>query len=408
MSYKKSSLKNGYLIMNPYVNYIIGIIDTVGYFLFKFRRKQDKPKKIDNILLVMFGSFGDGLLFTTVLKSIRENFPKSRIDVLCNKEISIILKNNLHIDNILISPIGWGYKYPGSSFKTCNIKHWGRFDQGYRYMVSLFKIIKILKHNNVEYDVALCFRASFDNGILPVFLSGTVGYIIGYKTGSGGFLLDKIVEWQSGIHETQHFLKVIQEICPPCELNECELFYDFEETIKELKQIFSQIGISPKDKLVVIHPTSKEMRKSLTVEQTRNIIKKILNKTTYKILITGMLQDLPFFGQLKLNDYRLIGLHGKLDIFQLYELLKTAEVVFTVDTFISHLAALSKTKTVVFWSGITDVREWGPTGGNVEVISLEEVACKKWQDCHRWCKERSCMDFDLENANIDEIIYNYL
>ncbi len=381
--YKKSGLNHGYLILNVYVNYIIRIIDAAGYFLFKFRRKKDKPKKIDNILLVMYGAFGDGLLFTMGLKSIRKNFPKSRIDILCNKEISIILKNNPHINNILISPIEWSYKYP----------------------LSLFKIIKLLKHNDVKYDMSLCFRSFFENGILPVFLSGKAGYIIGYKTGGSGFLLDKIVKWQDGIHETWHFLDLIKEICPPCELNEPELFYDFKKK-KELEQILSQIGISEKDKFIVIHPTSKDVRKSLTAKQTRNIIEQLLSKTTYKILITGTFQDLPYFEQLKLNDYRLIGLHGKLDIFQLYELLKIVEVVFTVDTFICHLASLSKTRTIVFWSGVTDIRRWGPIGDNVEIISSGEVACEKWRECHRWCGMRTCMDFNINESL--KLILEYL
>lgn len=384
MKYKKSPLKNSYLIINKNINFIIRIIDTIGYFLFKLRRKKNKPEKLDNILLVIYGGVGDGLLFTTVLKFLRENFPKNRIDVLTNRGISLILDNNPYINNVIISPISWGYKYP----------------------LSIFKIINVLKQNKIRYDAVLCFRAFFDNGILPVFLSGKANYIIGYKTGGFGFLLDNTVLWKNGMHETEHYLGLIKQICLNCKLDNPGLFYDLQKAKKKLSEILYKSGILETDKFIVLHPTSKDYRRNLSLQQSRKLIEKLSNETDYKILVTGTDDDLSYFQKINILNKRLVGLHGKLNIFQLLELLKISKFIITVDTFIAHLAGISKTKTVVFWSGVTDIRQWGPLGGNINILSAGEEKCEKWQQCHRWCSKRYCMDFNM--VNVQNIVLNYL
>lgn len=384
MNHKSPPLKNGYLIINKNFNFIIRIIDKIGYFLFKFKNKKFEFKKADNILLVIYGGLGDGLLFTTVLKSLRENFSKSNIDILANKDIAKILENNPYIDDILISDIKWGYKYP----------------------LSIFNIIKILKHNKTRYDLAVCLRAYFDNGILPVFLSAKVDNIIGYKTGGFGFLLDKTVSWQDGINETNHYLDLIKQICSKCSLDKPELFYDKEKIKAELSDILHKSEISESDKFIILHPTSKDERKSLSYKQSIELIEKLLNKTGYKILVTGTDLDLSYFKKINIINKRLIGLHGKINIMQLLELLKISKFIITVDTFIAHLAGISGTKTVVFWSGVTDIRQWGPLGDNLQFISPEENMCGKWQECHRWCGSRNCMDFNMEDSI--KIILEYL
>jgi ADP-heptose:LPS heptosyltransferase len=376
MNHKTSILKNGYLIINKKVNFIIRIIDKIGYFLFKFRRKKFEFTKADNILLVIYGGFGDGLLFTAVLKSIRKNFPNGRIDVLTNKDIAKILENNPYIDNILISDIKWGYKYP----------------------LVIFNIIKTLKNKKIKYDLAVCFRAYFDNGILPVFLSAKASNMIGYKTGGFGFLLDKTVSWHEGMHETEHFLDLIKQICSNCNLNKPELFYDIKKTKAELLEILQKCGVLENDKFIIFHPASKDERKSLSYKQSIELIEKLLNNTDYKILVTGTDFDLRYFKEINIEDKRLIGLHDRINIFQLLELLKISKFIITVDTFIAHLAGISGTDTLVFWSGITDIKQWGPLGENIKIISTGENICVKWRECHRWCDSRNCMDFNIENS----------
>lgn len=376
VKYKESALKNGYLIINKNVNFIIRIIDKIGYFLFKFRSKKNKPEKLDNILLVIYGGFGDGLLFTTVLKSLRENFSKSKIDVLTNSDISLILKNNPYINKILISPMNWGHSYP----------------------LLIFKIINVLEQNKIKYDAVLCFRAFFDNGIVPVFLSNKTKYTIGYRTGGFGFLLDKAVLWKNGLHETEHYLDLIKQICLNCKLDNPEFFYDLQKAKKELLEILNKSGILKTDKLIILHPTSKDYRKSLSIKQSIKLIEKLLNETNYKILITGTDFDLSYFKKTNIINKRLVELHGKLNIMQLLELLKISTFIITVDTFIAHLAGISKTKTVVFWSGVTDIRQWCPLGENIKIISAVEDICEKWQECHRWCSTRNCMNFDMDSS----------
>ena len=353
------------LAPHPLLALTLSLLDRVGLLL---RRKRQKPATLNNILLVFFGSFGDGLMFTTILKSLREHKPLARIDVLVSRDVASVLKGSPHISNIYSTDMPSGREYPSR----------------------VPGLIKFMRSFDVTYDIAVCFRAPIDNGILPLFLSGISRFNAGFSTGGFSFCLDEVVPWRPGIHETEHFLDAIHAICPECELGPQELFYDIATVGESLDQKLSTLGVSSEMQFVIVHPGSKIMRRSLSVDRWRTILSDLVEQTPFTVLVTGVDSERAFFESIGVTHPRIIPTLGLLSIPELAELIKRSSGVVTVETFVSHLAGYAGIPALAYWTGVTDVRQWRPIGQNVTVATVKPPC----SPCFKWCDDPVCMDHD--------------
>jgi heptosyltransferase-2/heptosyltransferase-3 len=345
------------------------LIDKAGTL---FRRRRQRPSRIDNILLVFFGSFGDGLLFTSILKSLREQLPQARIDVLASKDVGVVLEGCPYLSNIYVTNMPSGKEYPSK----------------------VRGLVTTLRDIGVVYDAALCLRGPIDNGVLPLFLSGISRYNVGFATGGFSFCLDEVVPWRAGIHETEHFLDVVRALLPQCQLGPQELFHDTRVVGASLEQKLALLGLAGTNQFVVVHPGSKVMRRSLSVERWRTVLTDLVEKTSNTILVTGVDSERGFFDSIGVSHPRIIPTLGMLSIPELAELIKRSCGVVTVETFVSHLAGFANIPAIAFWTGVTDVRQWRPVGRSVIVASVNPPC----SPCFKWCDRPVCMDHRVETV----------
>lgn len=367
---KHSQLTNGIInAPNRSIAIVLMLIDRIGSLI---RPRRQKPAHIDTILLVFFGSFGDGLMFTSILKSLRDHLPHARIDALVSKDVGAILKGSPHVSTIFVTEMPSGKEYPSK----------------------IPNLIRTMRELGVTYDAAVCLRAPIDNGVLPLFLSGISRYNIGFSTGGFSLCLDEVVPWRPGLHETEHFLDAIRTICPECELGQQELFYDSVAVSNSLDQKFAMLGIPATTELLIVHPGSKIMRRSLSIERWQKILTDLLETTTKTILITGIASEKVFYDSIDISDSRLVPTFGIFSIPELTEAMKRSSGVVTVETFVSHLAGFVGVPAIAFWTGVTDVRQWRPVGQNVSVASV----CPPCSPCFKWCDKPVCMDHNTDRV----------
>lgn len=82
---------------------------------------QSPPK---SILLISTLRFGDGLLFTPVVRSVRLAYPEARIDVLVSREGHLVFNDNPDVDNVLYIS-----KRPSVlEYLKFIAKHWRKYD----------------------------------------------------------------------------------------------------------------------------------------------------------------------------------------------------------------------------------------------------------------------------------------
>ena len=341
------------------------LLDKLGTLL---RKRRRRPPRIDTLLLVFFGSFGDGLLFTSVLKPLRERMPDARIDVLASKDVGAVLAGNPHISNLFVTDMPSGKAYPKR----------------------IPGLVRLMRGFHTVYDAALCLRQPIDNGILPLFLSGISRYNVGFSTGGFSFCLDEVVPWRPGIHETEHMLDAVRAVCPDSTLGPQELFYDVPKVRHTLDEKLRTLGIAPATELIVVHPGSKIMKRSLSVERWRAVLNELVEKTSKTVLVTGIGEEKAFYDRIGVQHPRVIPTLGMFSIPELAELIKRSSGVVTVETFVSHLAGYAGVPALAFWTGVTDVRQWRPVGKNVKVVTVDPPCAP----CFKWCDDPICMHHD--------------
>lgn len=368
---EQSQLLHGIIAPNRSIAATLMLVDRLGTF---FRVRRAQPGRIDSLLIVFFGSFGDGLMFTSILRSLRENMPHARIDILASTDVGAMLKGCPYVSNLIITDMPSGKKYPSR----------------------VPGLIRLMRGFGLTYDLALCPRGPIDNGVVPLYLSGIARYIVGFSTGGFSFLLDKVVPWRPGIHETEHLLDVIQAVCPLCKLGPQELFYDREATGYSLESKFTRIAILPATKFIVVHPGSKVMRRSLSIDRWRAVLRDLLLHTDAMILITGVESEWALYESFEMHHPRIVPTLGMFTIPELAALIKLSSGVVTIETFVAHLAGVTGVPAVAFWTGVTDVRQWRPVGINVEVASVNPPC----SPCFRWCDDPICMEHDTARAMI--------
>lgn len=94
------------------------------------RLNRDQLASIHKILIIQQKPFGDILLNTGYLPELRRHFPKARIDYLIQRPYITILKNNPHLDNLIImeKPPGRGPRYYYAQLKAAITVRKGSYD----------------------------------------------------------------------------------------------------------------------------------------------------------------------------------------------------------------------------------------------------------------------------------------
>ena len=173
----------------PLIHILKGI-DIIGnlFRLIVKRREPLQKAKINKVLIVHFGGFGDGIFLLSLKESLIKLGTMYQFDLFTNTDVALAVKDSSAFKNVYVSE---------SFFKL-------------QYIKNISKITSKLKQINKKYDVAIALRSGMDNGLLPLFLSGITKSIAGFKTGGFGFCLDIIAEWSDEVHETENYCKVFE------------------------------------------------------------------------------------------------------------------------------------------------------------------------------------------------------
>lgn len=363
----RQQIVNGYFTRKSIVNRTLSVLDTIGKFFFFRWKKRPKPKSIHKLLLVHFGGFGDALLLTSVLDSLRCQLPYTEIDLALNRDEYLLLQHDDRISNFHVME--------------------NRFQK--RYVTGILKTIMDFRRIGKKYDVAVCLRSFIDNGVLPLYFSGITNYIMGFSTGGFSFALDHVIPWNIGIHETEHYRDALMPICPFIEIGQPRICYDREIALDKVN-----IALGDLSPYFVLHMGSRDRRRTLGVERNKAILSWILEHTNVRIILTGTEQEADLWEEMHLDHPRILPVFGKLDLFSFVECIARSAGVITVETFAAHVGGMCDVHVFSFWSGITDYRQWHPIGNHVTGIR-HPVPCSP---CFKPCEGLECMHHNISEA----------
>jgi ADP-heptose:LPS heptosyltransferase len=336
----------------PYTKTIVkNIFKSIDYLLDLFPKKSKViSKEVNNILLIKPDHLGDVVLFSSVLKPLKEKFPNSYIDVVIGSWSNEILNNNPYIRNIYNID---HYKHNRSS-KNILIKL-------KIFFMTYLNVLKLIRKNS--YDVSLNFR-SYGANLVTLQLFSNSKFSVGFATSGFSPLLDFEVDFIDNKHEVEYFLDILKVLEINKEIEEVKSeIYSTKEDRFFVDKIIKQYNL---DEFIIIHPGSGDKQKM----KDNKFWQALISKRGERIVFCGAENEKYLIKEVNTRDS--IDLMGKFSISQLMEFYKKAIFIYTVDSLAGHIASMTDTNTVSFYSEFTDTRRWKPIGKNVKVVKEHE------------------------------------
>ncbi len=350
---------------------LTGFIDLIGYLL---RSPSDsKPlNDVKKILVSRIDHLGDVFIALSILPHIKKAFPYARVDFLAGKWSTELLKANPCISNILIYN-SFVHNRTGSLLS--------RLKGDIKSFVSVAKEVK-----KEKYDLGIDLRAYPFNSILLMYLGG-VKYKTGFSTGGLGFLLDSVVPYREGVHETEHVGDVLGELGITVKKDAiCPLFSISGMDEREAEDVLCNLGLDIEERFILLHSGAGRPKKQWSMDRWQELIDGIRSRCSAKILVYDDKNILT----------RCCKLPDKLSLGAFAGIVEKTMLFIGHDSFPAHLAASLDIPTITIWSGINDHIKWQPCGDRVYLVR-KDVECSP---CYRGggCQTMECMDIKVEEV----------
>lgn len=323
-------------------------------------------KNINKILIFNVNWLGDVLFSTATIRNIRRNYPDSFIACVIPGRCYPVLKDNPHLDEILI------------------------FDEKEHHKSTLAKLKFVQLLKSKKFDIAFILHRSLTRALI-CRLAG-IPQRVGYYTKKRGFLLTKkiVPVAMDSLHRIDYYLNVIEKAGLKIEDRYPEFFIN-DADIKFVDDFLDKKSISKGDFLVAINPGGNWLPKRWPEASWAKLADRLISELNAKVIITGSYTDMPVVHKIKgLMKEEPVVACGVFNLKQLGALSGEVELFITADTGPLHIASASGAKRIIALFGPTSAQITGPYPlKNVAILS-KDVGCKI--PCYIVnCKDNRCM-----------------
>ncbi len=366
-----------YLYQKPYMAFLQGVIDSIGFSLFSPRECKLKKSDVKKILVSRIDHLGDVFIASSALPHLRKTYPMAKIHFMAGTWTHPYLRLNPLVDEIVA--------FDGFRFNRGK----GFIKRASSAVASYIRVLR--KMRSERYDLFLALRAYPFNSIPLAYLGGS-RCIAGFAVGGYGFLLDKTAPYREGAHEVGHVADVLRAI--GLNVSEKEMRPGFtvshESRFAFEKELLS-LGVKANERYALIHTGSGSKYKLWDKEQWQRLVDALHAEFGLKVIGSD-----PVYNGLKgcINAPSLIELDGFAAAAQ------SASLFVGLDSFPAHLAASFGTPTIVVWCGINDHRQWRPVGSRVAIVrkDVDCAPCFKKTGCPDMKEKERCMDISADDC----------
>lgn len=298
---------------------------------------KTKPQKI---LVIQTAYLGDAILSTSIIKPLKEIFPKAEIGILAIPETELIFKYNPYIEKLFLFN------------KRALVKK----------VPSFFKVVYQLRRE--KYDIAISLQTSLTSSLIMI-LSG-IPIRIGFARQK---LLTHPMDIKKGLPITKRFLlllKVLTEREFPVETN---LYWDKNTESKAEKNLIEYC--STDRKIVGIAPGSIRATKRWPKEYFAELLKK-LEGNNISVFLFGGKEDRALCDEIisKANS-RAINMAGELSILESAAMIEKMDLLVTNDSAPMHIANAVKTDVVAIFGPTVKRFGFFPYRQNDKVLEID-------------------------------------
>ncbi|PIZ83933.1 MAG: lipopolysaccharide heptosyltransferase II [Candidatus Omnitrophica bacterium CG_4_10_14_0_2_um_filter_44_9] len=328
------------------------------------------------ILVVRTDRIGDVLISTPVVKALRDNYPMSYIAIMVSLYTKDLVEGNPYLDSVIIL--------------DKDKKHKGLF--------ATLGLSRSLK--NMKFDVAIILHPTVRVHLI-CFLAG-IKERIGYDRKAPYFLTTVIkhTKQYGARHESEYNFDLLKPL-GILEVNK-ELYMPIKAYSENLvREVLKDAGVTPRDRLVVIHPASSCLSRRWPISRFAQLIDRLAMSFRVKVLIVSDSIHSDISKELvSLSKTRPIDMSGRFDLSGLASLFKRCALVISNDSGPVHMAVAVKTPVISIFGrnqpGLGPAR-WRPLG-------VTDIFLHKNTDCSP-CLAQDCVNnFKcLEAISVDEV-----
>jgi len=365
-----SRLNKRYYFQDKLFSLVNGILELI------VKRKTKIPDKINKILIANAGHLGDIVLATAVVPILKALYPSVEIGFLIRPISKKVISN--HPD----------------------IKYIHTLEHFSRSRISKSLIVKVIQYfkeksltlrdiERIRYDVAIDLRSWWPN-YHTVLWKSKIPIRIGYKRLTLSFLLTHPVSYEYNTeHEVNNYLLLIKVLSGSMTLPKHNFLYSIpslnaSNLINYNLSKNSVIDSIIRERYIVIHPSSSKKEKDWSITGWRQLAVMLSNRG-YKVIFTGhgSKDALLIDSILKGLNNSILNFCNALSWHEYIQIIRSATIVFTVDTVAGHIAAATQSPCIVLYSGISDYHQWAPINSIVIWNNVRCYPCLKKNGCRK-------------------------
>lgn len=341
--------KRKYIFKKWWMRWLMACVDGAGWLVvavFTFgqgmKPKQQFIKNPKRILVVRLDHIGDFLFTRPSLEALRAHYPHAHITMLVSSSGAELVKLEPTVNDFIVWDAPW--------FNRSNkITH-------QQNQKSLIQSIR-----DCKFDLSLDLRGDLRHHIL--LARAGIPCRVGYTLTGGRFLLHLPVTMQPDCHEVERNLDIVRAL-----------------GAEHLPQTYAPLALDENEKKqgktywgkkkwrIVIHPAAGDPEKCWSIERFSEICQTLL-KLNCEIILVGTANEWERAQQIIANCTGTIkNCSGQTGLRQLAAMMSHANLFIGNDSGPAHMAMTQHIATIIIWSEINQVEEWGPWGQTTEAF----------------------------------------
>ena len=295
------------------------------------------------ILIIHTAFIGDIVLSTPLIKKIKDTYPDSDITYVTTPSGEAILKNNPHLNNIIV------YDKRG--------EHKG--------ISGVWQLGKRLRYEN--FNMVITPHRYLRSSILSWLSRSPIRK--GYDIASGSCLFTEKIKYDRTKHEVEKLLSFVDP--ENKKRYEIELYPGEKEKMKG-DNLWKENLLEDK-KVVVLAPGSKWFTKQWPVEYFNKLAESLKKLSNVRLIVVGGKDEI----NLPIEKENIIDMRGKTSLLELADILSRADVVVTNDSSPIHIASAFKKPRIFALFGPT-IEKFGffPWSLNSKVFQVDRLKCR--------------------------------
>ncbi|MCB1190533.1 MAG: lipopolysaccharide heptosyltransferase II [Leptospiraceae bacterium] len=303
------------------------------------------------ILIIQTAFLGDLVLTTPFVREVYRKFQPCQISILVNRGTETILENNPYIHKVI-------------PLNKEEIKK------------SLWKFLRFIKEiGSLRFNMVLSPHFSHRSSLISYFSGAKVR--IGYKESGFSFLHTHTIHRPiSEIHEVDKLFSLIYKPDEYPSQKRPELYLTekvFRETENFLKDKFIE-----KSNYILVSPSSVWETKKMPEQKFVELIRIILQKTNYQVLLSGSKKDLDLCAKIQgeVNDPKVINIAGETNLQTLACVISLSKAVVTNDSSPTHFASAFNVPTVVIYGATVPNFGYTPLSEKYYLAEVDDLSCR--------------------------------